>query len=147
MVYTDAMANVKHVRRSVTLPGSVAKQVDSIATRRRLSDNRVLVELIELGIEASKQQEKTFIELAERFRTSKDSVESRLLGEELARFVFGSTARTSGAHSSAPLKRKISECLALLPKNPNAVMDSGFAKDVEAAAESHQEPLEPPAWD
>jgi hypothetical protein len=26
-------------------------------------------------------------------------------------------------------------------------MDADFAKDVEAAIESHREPLEPPAWD
>ena len=141
------MPNTKHVRRSVSLPAPVAKQVDSIARQRRLSDNRVLVELIELGIEVSTQKEKAFFELAERFRASKDSVESKRLGEELARFVFGGAARTSGGHSSAPLKRRISECLALLPKDSNAVMDSDFAKDVEAAVESHREPLEPPAWD
>lgn len=83
------MGTTKHVRRSVTLPGSVAKQVESIANRRRLSDNRVLVELIELGIEASKQKEKAFFELAERFRASKDPAESKQLGDELGRFVFG----------------------------------------------------------
>ncbi len=89
MVYNGAMANSKQVRRSVTLPGPIAKQVESIANRRRLSDNRVLVELIELGIEASRQKEKAFFELAERFRASKDSVESKRLGDELGRFVFG----------------------------------------------------------
>lgn len=89
MVYNDAMATTKQVRRSVTLPGAVAKQVDSIASRRRLSDNRVLVELIELGIEASKQKEKVFFELAERFRAATDTAESKRLGDQLGRFVFG----------------------------------------------------------
>ncbi len=28
-----------------------------------------------------------------------------------------------------------------------ATLDEGFAKDVEAAIESHREPLTPPAWD
>jgi hypothetical protein len=83
------MAATKQVRRSVTLPAPVAKQVESIANRRRLSDNRVLVELIELGIEASKQKEKAFFDLAERFRASKGPDESKRLGEELGRFVFG----------------------------------------------------------
>jgi len=83
------MAITKQVRRSVTLPKPLAKQVESIASRRRLSDNRVLVELIELGIEASKQKEKAFFELAERFRASKDPIESKQLGDELGRFVFG----------------------------------------------------------
>jgi hypothetical protein len=83
------MATSKHVRRSVTLPTPIARQVESIASRRRLSDNRVLVELIELGIAASKQKEKAFFELAERFRASKDPAESKQLGDELGRFVFG----------------------------------------------------------
>lgn len=89
MVYYGGMATQKPVRRSVTLPRPLAKQVESIASRRRLSDNRVLVELIELGIEASKQKEKAFFDLAERFRASKDPAESKQLGDELGRFVFG----------------------------------------------------------
>jgi predicted transcriptional regulator len=46
----------KQVRRSVTLSSEVAKVVDRIAKKRRLSDNRVLLELIEQGIEARAQQ-------------------------------------------------------------------------------------------
>ena len=47
----------------------------------------------------------------------------------------------------APPRRTISECIALLTEDSTAVMDADFAKDVEAAIESHREPLEPPAWD
>lgn len=79
----------KQVRRSLTLPAQVAKQVDSIAKRRRLSDNRVLVELIELGIEARERKESAFFELAKRFRASQDPEEVKRLGDELGRFVFG----------------------------------------------------------
>ena len=50
-------------------------------------------------------------------------------------------------HAPAPPRRPISECIALLPEDSTAVMDADFAKDVEAAIESHREPLEPPAWD
>ena len=89
MVYSGDMATAKQVRRSVTLPAPVARQVERIASRRRLSDNRVLVELIELGIEASKLKEKTFFELAERFRASERPDEVKRLGDELGRFVFG----------------------------------------------------------
>jgi len=89
MVYNGAMGGTKRVRRSVTLPKPVAKQVESMAKRRRLSDNRVLVELIELGIEAQKQREKEFFELAERFRGTDDPKEVKRLGDELGRFVFG----------------------------------------------------------
>ena len=74
---------------SVTLPREVAKQVATIARKRRLSDNRVLLELIEQGIEARKQKEKAFFDLAERFRASSDPRQIKALGDELGRFVFG----------------------------------------------------------
>lgn len=46
-----------------------------------------------------------------------------------------------------PLRRKISECIALLPADSTAIIDADFSKDVEAAIAAHREPLEPPAWD
>lgn len=89
MVYNDAMATNKHVRRSVSLPAPIAKQVDRMAKSQRLSDNRILVELIELGIEARKQKEKEFFELAERFRAAEDPDQAKRLGDQLGRMVFG----------------------------------------------------------
>jgi predicted transcriptional regulator len=92
MVYDDAMkkrGSRKHVRRSVTLPPEVAHQVDTIAKRRRLSDNRVLVELIEQGIEMRQQKEHAFFEVAERFRAASDPEQVKRLGDQLGRFVFG----------------------------------------------------------
>ena len=83
------MKTTKQVRRSVSLPEPTARKVASIARRHRLSDNRVMVELIEEGIEARKAKEKAFFELAERFRSSEDATEVKRLGEELGRFVFG----------------------------------------------------------
>ncbi|HWY69990.1 MAG TPA: hypothetical protein VNX88_15070 [Terriglobales bacterium] len=50
-------------------------------------------------------------------------------------------------HAPAPPRRSISECISLLPEDSTAVMDADFAKDVEAAIESHREPLSPPEWD
>lgn len=47
----------------------------------------------------------------------------------------------------APVGRTISECLAFLPEESAATIDPDFANDVEAAIESHREPLEPPAWE
>jgi hypothetical protein len=79
----------KQVRRSVTLPAEIDKQVHAIAQRRRLKANRVLIELIEQGIEAGKQKEQAFFELAERFRAASDASEAKRLGDELGRFVFG----------------------------------------------------------
>jgi hypothetical protein len=60
-----------------------------MAKQRALSDNRVLVELIEHGIEAARQKEKAFFELAERFRAASDPEQVKQLGNELGRFVFG----------------------------------------------------------
>jgi predicted DNA-binding ribbon-helix-helix protein len=82
-------ARGKQVRRSITLPPKVAKQVETIARQRALSDNRVLVELIEQGIEAARQKEKAFFQLAERFRAASDPDQVKQLGNELGRFVFG----------------------------------------------------------
>ena len=89
LVYNDAMPVTKHVRRSVSLPVPIAKQVYRMAKSQRLSDNRVLVELIEFGIEARKQREKAFFELAERFRKASDPEEAKQLGDQLGRMVFG----------------------------------------------------------
>lgn len=79
----------KHVRRSVTLPLQVDRQIESLAKKRNLSGNRVVVELVELGLEARQQKEKAFFDLAARFRNSEDPEEVKRLGDELGRFIFG----------------------------------------------------------
>jgi len=79
----------KTVRQSVTLPVSVAAQVRTLAKTRRLSANRMLVELIENGMEAEKRKQKEFFDLAERFRAATDPEEVRRLGDEMGRMVFG----------------------------------------------------------
>jgi len=94
MVHIDAdmaakRAAAKQVRRSVTLPREIAKQVEAMSKQRRLSDNRVLVELIEQGIQARKEKEQAFFELAKRFREASDPAEVEQLGDQLGRFVFG----------------------------------------------------------
>jgi predicted NAD-dependent protein-ADP-ribosyltransferase YbiA (DUF1768 family) len=48
-----------------------------------------LVELIEQGMEARKQKENAFFDLAQRFRAANDPEEVKALGEQLGRFVFG----------------------------------------------------------
>src|SRR5476649_2798835 len=68
----NRMASTKQIRRSVTLPSQIDKEIETIARKRRLSGNRVLVELVELGLEARKQKEKAFFELAQRFRHTND---------------------------------------------------------------------------
>lgn len=79
----------KTVRKSVSLPAHIAAQVRTLAKARRLSANRVLVELIENGMEAEKRKQREFFELAGRFRSAKDPEEAERLGDQLGRMVFG----------------------------------------------------------
>ena len=79
----------KAIRQSVSLPPRLAKQVGSMARSRKLSKNRMLLELIENGIEAERRKQEQFFALAERFRHEKDPKEADRLGDELGRMVFG----------------------------------------------------------
>jgi hypothetical protein len=79
----------KTVRQSVSLPANVASQVRSLAKIRKLSANRMLVELIENGMEAEKRKEQEFFDLAERFRNATDPAEIKRLGDQMGRMVFG----------------------------------------------------------
>jgi hypothetical protein len=80
---------LKSVRQSVSLPAKTAAQVRNLAKTRRLSSNRMLVELIENGIEAENRKQQEFFELAERFRNATDPEEAKRLGDALGRMVFG----------------------------------------------------------
>jgi len=77
------------VRQSVTLPAKTAAQVRNLAKTRRVSSNRMLIELIENGIEAEKRKQQEFFELAERFRNTTDPKEAERLGDALGKMVFG----------------------------------------------------------
>ncbi|HEV7503739.1 MAG TPA: hypothetical protein VGS07_02390 [Thermoanaerobaculia bacterium] len=77
------------VRQSVSLPPSTARRVKSLAKSNRTSANRILVELIESGIEAREQERKHFLELADRLASTHDPEEQSRLKEELARMTFG----------------------------------------------------------
>src|SRR4051812_647636 len=78
LVHTGVMASSNRVvRQSVSLPASIAAQVRSLAKRRRVSSNRILVELIENGIEAEKSREQEFFSIAERFRNATDPGEAK----------------------------------------------------------------------
>jgi hypothetical protein len=83
------VASAKQVRRSVTLPTRLAEQVERMAKKRRLSDNHVLVELIEEGLEARREKEKAFFDLAQRFRSASDPDEVKQLGDKMGQFIFG----------------------------------------------------------
>jgi len=79
----------KSVRQSVTLPSSVARRVQVLAKRRRTSANRVIVDLIESGLEAKEREKIAFFDVADRLAQTSDDAEQKRLKEELARMTFG----------------------------------------------------------
>jgi len=79
----------KAVRRSISLPPKTAAQVRSMAKARKVSSSRMLLELVENGIEAETRREQEFYTRAERFRNESDPELARRLGNELGRMVFG----------------------------------------------------------
>jgi hypothetical protein len=79
----------KTIRQSISLPAGVAAQVRTLAKTRRLSASRILLELIEDGMEAQKRKQQHFFDVAERFRGTTDPEEAKRLGDELGRMVFG----------------------------------------------------------
>lgn len=79
----------KSIRQSVSLPPALALRVKSLAESSRTSANRILVELIESGLEVREQEKKHFFDLADRLASSRDPDEQSRLKEELARMTFG----------------------------------------------------------
>lgn len=77
------------VRQSVTLPPTVARRVQALARRERTSANRVIVNLIETGLEAREREKKTFFELADRLVEASDESERKRIKTELARMTYG----------------------------------------------------------
>ena len=77
------------VRQSVGLPADTARKVRSLAKKRRVSANRIIVQLVEEGIEAEKRKQREFFELAGRFRAATDPKDVERLGDDLGRMVFG----------------------------------------------------------
>lgn len=79
----------KSIRQSVSLPTAVARRVQALAKRRRTSATRVIVDLIESGLEAKEQEKAAFFDLAERLAQTSDPAQQKRLKEELARMTFG----------------------------------------------------------
>jgi predicted transcriptional regulator len=90
MVYLDPVpSEEKTVRQSVSLPPSVARRVKSLAKTSKASANRIIVDLIEAGLDFREREKARFFELADRLARSRDAEEQKRLKEELARMTFG----------------------------------------------------------
>ena len=79
----------KPLRQSISLPPKTARRVRSLVKSCRKSANRVLVDLVEAGLEAKEAEKKRFRELADRLARSENPVEQSLIKEELAHLTFG----------------------------------------------------------
>ena len=84
------MATVeKSIRQSVSLPARLARRVRTLAKNRKTSTNRVLVELIETGIESKETEKSRFFELADQLSATSDPAERKRIKEKLAVMTFG----------------------------------------------------------
>jgi hypothetical protein len=79
----------KPVRQSVSLPPRMTRRVKAMARARRTSANRIVVDLIEAGLEAREREKSVFFDLADRLVHSSDPAEQKRLKEDLARMTFG----------------------------------------------------------
>ncbi|MFZ1061452.1 MAG: hypothetical protein WAP47_19940 [Candidatus Rokuibacteriota bacterium] len=79
----------RSVRQSVSIPTGIARRVRSLAKKRKTSANRVLVDLIEAGLQSKEAEKEYFFSLVNRLTESRDAAERRRLKEELARMTFG----------------------------------------------------------
>jgi len=79
----------KPVRRSVSIPPRVARRLEALARTKKTSTNRVVVDLIEAGLEAQEREKERFFELADRLGNASDPDERRRLKKELACMTFG----------------------------------------------------------
>ena len=76
------------VRQSVSLPARIAKRVLALAETKKTSASRVLVDLIETGLQAKEAQHQRFFEITDKLAETKDPAERKRLQEELARMTF-----------------------------------------------------------
>ena len=83
------MAKDQTVRQSVSLPARVARKVRDLARSRGTSGNRVLLDLIERGIESQEREKERFLALADALATATTPEERQRLKEELAKITFG----------------------------------------------------------
>jgi hypothetical protein len=79
----------KAVRQSVSLPPPLARRVKALAKSRKVSSNRVLVDLVEAGLRSKEEERRRFLELADRLSKTTDAKEQQELKEQLARMTFG----------------------------------------------------------
>ena len=82
-------ATERLIRQSISMPSRIARRVRALAKTRKTSANRVLVDLIEAGLESRDAEKAQFFTLVKRLTESGDPAERQRLKDELARMTFG----------------------------------------------------------
>ena len=85
----DMAATERSVRQSVSIPTGMARRVRALAKTRKTSANRVLVDLIEAGLQSKEAEKERFFSLVNQLTESRNVAERQRLKEELARMTFG----------------------------------------------------------
>jgi hypothetical protein len=79
----------KAVRKSVALPLRTANRVSALAKSEHTSANRVLVDLIEAGLQFKEAEKKHYLDMVEKLSATRDPAARQQLKQELARLTFG----------------------------------------------------------
>jgi hypothetical protein len=82
-------ATEKAVRKSVALPLRTAKRVSALAKSEHTSANRVLVDLIEAGLQSREAERQHYLGLVEKLSAATDPAARQEIKQELARLTFG----------------------------------------------------------
>jgi hypothetical protein len=83
------MPSSKSIRQTISLPAPTAQRVRALAKNKHTSANRVLVELVEAGLESKEQEKKRFFDLADRLENANDPAERQKIKDMLALMTFG----------------------------------------------------------
>ena len=86
---TDMADIERFARQSVSIPTGIARRVRALAKSRKTSANRILVGLIEAGLQSKEAEKVRFLSLVSRLTQVKDAAERQRLKEELVRMTFG----------------------------------------------------------
>lgn len=86
---SDVAETEGSVRQSVSIPTGIARRVRALAKTRKTSANRVLVDLIEAGLQSKETEKERFFSLVSRLTQSRNAAERQRLKDELARMTFG----------------------------------------------------------
>lgn len=79
----------KPTRRSVSLPSRVARRIQAMAKARRTSVSRVIVDLIECGLDSKQAERRHYHDLLGQLHATADPAVQKRLTEELSRRTFG----------------------------------------------------------